>query len=75
MAHDPDANAKAIAHLVSDLGVRFPTIPGAVISEHIERAVADLSTAQIHDFVPILVERRVRELLTSLADPALTKPA
>jgi hypothetical protein len=54
----------AIAQVSERLQRRFPTLPPAEIDLTVERHYHQFDQSRIRDFVPIFVERNVREDLT-----------
>ncbi|WP_415976664.1 three-helix bundle dimerization domain-containing protein [Rhodococcus sp. 077-4] len=50
------------------LGTAFPQLPRPTIDETITSALAQFDGRSIRDFVPLLVERKAREMLRSKDD-------
>lgn len=59
----PQAEAQAIALVVERLQVRFPGTPRHTIDRAVVEAHREFDDQPIRDFVPILVERQVRDQL------------
>ena len=59
----PRAEAQAIALVVERLQLRFPQTPRDVVDRAVREAHREFDDQPIRDFVPILVERQVRDLL------------
>lgn len=65
-----DEEARALALTAQRLSRRFPTVPKEIVFGHVDRVAATLDHAKVRDYVPLLVEREVRDLLTRLTrDP------
>ncbi|MBN1171812.1 MAG: hypothetical protein JXA67_06520 [Micromonosporaceae bacterium] len=60
----------ALAHIRNDLEKRFPDVPEAVISDHVERARAQFAGVTVSEYVPVLVERQARQTLAALVSDA-----
>jgi len=52
-----------VAEVVERLRGRYPTVPLDRIVEVVSQAHRELDTAPVRDFVPVLVEKRARDLL------------
>jgi hypothetical protein len=51
--------ARALPVMTARLRARYPAVPGVVVERHISVAAAHfLRQSRIHDFLPILIERR-----------------
>lgn len=59
----PQAESEAIALVVERLQVRFPQTPPDIIDRAVFEAHREFDDQPIRDFVPILVERQVRDQL------------
>jgi len=59
------AEQSAIDGLVERLVAQFPELPRKAIVDRVEGAVGGYAEARVRDFVPVLVERSVREDLGS----------
>ena len=68
MAAEPQSGrareADAIAQVAARLRTQFPEVPAADIDALVHGRYSDLDGSKIRDFVPVLVERGVREELT-----------
>lgn len=53
-----------VADAESRLRARFPQLPADEVARAVELSHRELDDAPVRDFVPILVEKRARELLT-----------
>lgn len=59
----PDEETR-IADVRSRLRQRFPGLDQREIDEAVDEAYHELDDASVRDFVPILVEKRARDVLT-----------
>ena len=59
----PQAEAQAIALVVERLQARFPQTPRDVIARAVSEAHREFDDQPIRDYVPLLVERQVRDQL------------
>jgi hypothetical protein len=62
---------QAIGRVIEALSARFPAVPAAVINDKVFRAREHFDKVPVREFVPLLVERRVRADLTG-GNPAAT---
>ena len=54
-----------VAEVVERLQGKYPSVAHERISEAVWQAHRELDTARVRDFVPVLVEKRARDLLQS----------
>lgn len=54
-----------VAEVVERLQGKFPAVTRDRITESVAQAHRELDTARFRDFVPVLVEKRARDLLES----------
>ncbi|GAA5050277.1 three-helix bundle dimerization domain-containing protein [Nocardia callitridis] len=54
-----------IRNITDRLTRRHPELPAATVAAAVQRSHADFANASVRDFVPILVERRARSVLTA----------
>ena len=66
---EPRAEAQAITLVVERLQLRFPQTPREVIDRAVLEAHREFDDQPIRDFVPILVERQVRDQLGGWSPP------
>ncbi len=59
---------QALNHVEEALAARFPGVPRAAVTQHVNEAHARFARARIRDFVPVFVEREVRRQLAAQAD-------
>ena len=59
------AERAALEHVVERLSRRFANLDADVIRETVRREFEGYSGARVRDFIPILVERAVRDDLTA----------
>lgn len=60
-----EAEGAAMRRLMERLTQVFPEVPEAEISRAVEGRYHDFDGSPVRDFVPVLVERSVRQLLVS----------
>lgn len=65
----PQEEGVLIEALERRLAQRYATLPRKQIAVAIQHAYARFDGARVRDFVPLLVERRAEEELTSLSTP------
>lgn len=56
-----------VAEVVQRLQGKFPDVAPDHVREAVSRAHRELDTARVRDFVPVLVEKRARDLLRDVA--------
>jgi hypothetical protein len=52
-----------VAEVVERLMARYPAVPHERIVDAVAQAHRELDTARVRDFVPVLVEKRARDLI------------
>lgn len=55
-----------VAEVADRLRVRYPAVPHERIDEVVAQAHRELDAARVRDFVPVLVEKRARDLLRAV---------
>jgi hypothetical protein len=55
-----------VAEVAERLRVRYPAVPRERVDEVVAQAHRELDTARVRDFVPVLVEKRARDLLRAV---------
>lgn len=62
---DPNARDEQsrVSEAESRLRARFPHVPSDEVARVVQQSHRELDDAPVRDFVPILVEKRARELL------------
>jgi hypothetical protein len=61
----PAAEAQAVGRVAEALRTRFPQVPAEAIAAKVRSAHDEFAGAPIREFVPVLVERRVRAELAA----------
>ncbi len=67
---DPETEYEALMHVVNRLAARFPRIDEDEIRDLTAGAFQDFDDAHVRDFVPVLVERTVRDRLRARSQDA-----
>ena len=70
MRTQPRTEAQAITLVAARLHARFPQTPREVIDRAVFEAHREFDDQPIRDFVPLLVERQVRDQLVGWSAPA-----
>lgn len=63
-----DEEERLIAHAVTRLSAKFPSVPAADVTRIVASARAHFDGHRVRDFVPLLVERIAGEKLSSLVE-------
>jgi hypothetical protein len=59
-----------VAEVVQRLRERYPTLPADRVEGAVRQAHRELDSARVRDFVPVLVEKRARDLLRQIPTQA-----
>ncbi|GAA2011056.1 three-helix bundle dimerization domain-containing protein [Microbacterium ulmi] len=62
---NPDNEYEALIHIIRRLGDRYPAVEDDVVLEIVAEELERFDGARLRDYVPLLVERRLRERLRS----------